>query len=259
MKMLTLFQRKKKLPDAVIFIDFEHWTISLSNLFGLHPNVQGFYKNISERFTVKKIMVFADFSNEVLTIEKERWSDIPCEIIDTQNESPYKKGLTDFVMLDAIYRQVQADKRIGTYILFTGGDHFSYISKYLRELKKNVVVYGIRNAFSGRLKDEADEIIELPTETDEQERYYRLIIDNFNYIYNNANNLIIPTFCSTASILSLRNNIPEARIQEAIQELLDRGILYKSLTRVNYSNTVRILRIDWKKAIEAGLWSADRA
>ena len=259
MKMLTLFQRKKKLPDAVIFIDFEHWTISLSNLFGLRPNVQGFYEDIIKRFTVKKIMVFGDFSSNILNVEKERWNDIPCEIIDTQYESLYKKELTDFVMLDAIYRQAQSDKRTVNYLLFTGDGHFSYVSKYLREQKKNVIIYGIRGAFSSGLKDEADEIIELPSEKDEKERYFRLIIDNFNYIYNNDKSRIFPTFRSTAAIISARYNIPEERIREALQELLDRGILYKSLTRVDYANTVKILKVEWKKAINAGLWSVDRA
>ncbi|MDD4122226.1 MAG: NYN domain-containing protein [Eubacteriales bacterium] len=257
--MFNFFRKNDRLSAAVIFVDFEHWTISLSNLFGLRPNVQGFYDTVSKRFSVKKIMVFGDFSNDILNTEKDRWNDIPCEIIDTQNESLYKKDLTDFVMLDAIYRQVQSDKQCKNYILFTGDGHFSYASKYLREQKKNVIIYGIRNAFSGRLKDEADESIELPSEIDEKERYFRLIIDNFNYIYNNDNSRILPTFRSTAAVISARNNIPEERIREALQELLDRGILYKSLTRVDYANTIKILKVEWKKAINAGLWSADRA
>ena len=259
MRMFELFQRKKKRPDAVVFIDFEHWTISLSALFGLHPNVRGFYEDIEKLFTVKRLMVFGDFSNETLNAEKGRWNDIPCEIIDTQNGSPYKKELTDFVMLDAIYRQAQTDKKTANYILFTGDGHFSYVSRYLREQKKNVTVYGIRSAFSGRLKAEADNVIELPTENEEKERYFRFIIDNFNYIYNNEKSRIIPTFRSTAAVVAARNNVPEERVREALQELIDRGILYKSIMRIDYANQVKILKVEWKKAIDAGLWSADRA
>lgn len=259
MRMFGIFQRKKKLPDAVVFVDFEHWTISLSNLFGLRPNVQGFYEALAAQFSIKRIAVFGDFSNEILKKEKWRWDEIPCKIIDTQNGSAYKKEMTDFVMLDAIYRQAQTDRKTHHYVLFTGDGHFSYVTRYLRDQNKVVVVYGIRDAFSRRLKNEADEIVELPTQSDEKERYFRFIIDNFNYIYNNEKNRIIPTFRSTVSVVSSRNNVPEERIRDAVQELLDRGILYKSLIKVDYQNQVRILKVEWKKAIDAGLWSPDRA
>ena len=130
-------KRRQVKPTAAMFVDFEHWCYSLDRIYGMRPKVKEQYDEIAERFDIKKIFFFGDFSNPKLQSEISGIREITDSIIDTQNPSPViKKDFTDFIMLDYIYQEVDDNPNISTYILFTGDGHFSSVVRYLQLKKK---------------------------------------------------------------------------------------------------------------------------
>lgn len=50
-------------------------------------------------------------------------------------------------------------------------------------------------------------------------------------------------------------SVAENNVRTALQELMDKGIIYKASDRADTGNLVRVLRVDWNKAEESGLMS----
>jgi len=250
-------KRRQVKPTAAMFVDFEHWCYSLDRIYGMRPKVKEQYDEIAERFDIKKIFFFGDFSNPKLQSEISGIREITDSIIDTQNPSPViKKDFTDFIMLDYIYQEVDDNPNISTYILFTGDGHFSSVVRYLQlKKKKKVVVYGIRGAVSNKFRAVASECIEIPREDQEREYFYKLILENFNHISSKNDKKIFPTFNSTVKAVSSYFSVAENNVRTALQELMDKGIIYKASDRADTGNLVRVLRVDWNKAEESGLMS----
>lgn len=89
----------------------------------------------------------------------------------------FKKDFTDFIMLDKIYQTAYSDKDIDTYIIFTGDSHFTSVVLFLKNVcRKKVVVYGVKNAFSGQLMTAASKSRVI--EPDELSPLCRAIVEN---------------------------------------------------------------------------------
>jgi len=264
MNLFGMFRKRAKQaepPSAVIFVDYEHWSISLEKLYGMKPRVKERYNEISKKYNIKKILFFGDFTNPTLRSQMDNIREITNNIIDTANSgASFKKDFTDFIMLDYIYQEADEHPDIDTYILFTGDGHFSSVTRYLKIRKqKKVVVYGVKGAVSGKLKSIADECIELPTVDDERGKYYDMLIENFNYLFTKRQKKVYPTFFSTIKNVASHYNVSEDNVRMALQELIDMGVIIKKDERVDYNRTVKVLGVDWEQAIKHGLWSADRA
>lgn len=100
------------------------------------------------------------------------------DIVETKNGGGYfKKDFTDFIMLDKIYQTAYSDKNIDTYIIFTGDSHFTSVVLFLKNVcRKKVVVYGVKNAFSGQLMTAASKSRVI--EPDELSPLCRAIVEN---------------------------------------------------------------------------------
>ena len=64
------------------------------------------------------------------------------------------KDFTDFIILDAIYRDAAKKDSPDVFVIFTGDAHFNLAIKYLRELKKKVIIYGVKRSLSNKLKSD---------------------------------------------------------------------------------------------------------
>ena len=60
---------KEGLPSAVVFVDYEHWYISLNNNYGIRPNIKAWFEDLQKRVNVKEVLFFADFSHKNLAEE----------------------------------------------------------------------------------------------------------------------------------------------------------------------------------------------
>ena len=136
----NLFGKKKK---AVAFVDYEYWFYSYKTRFGLTPDPVKWLEDVKLDYELTDIWVFGDFSNPSLTEEVGKIRCITNNIIETGNTfRNKKKDMTDFVMLDYIYRAADENRKVRTYLIFTGDGHFQSVVKYLTEKKKKKVQSG---------------------------------------------------------------------------------------------------------------------
>ena len=113
--MLGIFKKlgtrkKSGKKRAMVYVDFEHWYISLEKLFGEKPDVKAFRKELAERYDIVDIAFFGDFSNPSLRGEIHNIRMITSTIIETQNSSPnFEKDFTDFIILDHTFNIANID------------------------------------------------------------------------------------------------------------------------------------------------------
>ena len=176
-------------------------------------------------------------------------------IIETQQTfSRYKKDMTDFIMLDYIYQTAYTKSDITTFIIFTGDGHFQSVTKYLiQKLNKKVIIYGVRDSVSKQLRTVASECYMLPTDAETLRGYYEMIVSNLAYVSEKSN--IIPTFNGTVSAVARHNEVPEELIHAALQEMLDKGLIYQRLQRVAFNKEVKVVAANWEELAKQGLWS----
>jgi len=200
-----------------------------------------------KKYNIRNVVFFADFSNPKLKNEIANIRQITNTIIDTQNSGHYKKDYTDFIMLDYIYQNAIDNESTDVYIIFTGDGHFSSVVKFLtNKLRKKVVIYGVSGAFSSHLKTAATECRELP-DADEQNKYCKIIVDNFRFIHNQKKKRIIPTFMSTVETLSSQHDIPQEKIKEALSKMIDENYILKKEKKMPRGQSIKVLEANWKK------------
>lgn len=234
-------------PKAVVFVDFEHWYISLDKMYHVRPAIREWRDNIAEKYDITEILFFGDFSNSSLRNEIARIREVSNFIVDTQNTSSHhKKDFTDFIMLDHIYQKAIVGSNIDTFIIFTGDGHFNSVVQFIaNRCKKEVGIYGVKNAVSNQLKTSASWYIELPRD-DFMLKYYKMILENLKRIegsYHRSH----ATFMKTVTIVAQRNNVDEELIQTALQQLIQKGYILQKRERAGYGKTINVLRADWAK------------
>lgn len=251
-----LFRKKVQgPPKAIVFVDYEHWYYSYQNLYGLKPDPIEWRKKLELTYQLEDVMVFADFSHKGIKDELSKLRSMTNTIIETQQTfRNYKKDMTDFIMLDYIYQISALRPDIPTVIIFTGDGHFQSVTKYLiQRLRKEVIVYGVKDAFSSHLKDVATSYIELPVAENILEAYYPMIVRNLSEVTERPT--IIPTFLGTVAAVSRRNEAPETLVHAALSEMLKKGFVYQREQKVNFNRTIKVVAANWDKLEQAGLWS----
>lgn len=160
--MINLFKLKGSRKRAMVFVDYESWFYSYKTLFRMRPDPRAFRASIEADYDIEDIMVFGDFSSPGMAEELGKLRNITNTIIETGNTfNRRKKDMTDFIMLDYIYQYADENRKVGTYIIFTGDGHFQSVTKYLVQKKrKNVVIYGVKDTISRQLRDAASEVRE---------------------------------------------------------------------------------------------------
>jgi len=246
-----LFGKKKK---AIAFIDYEYWFYSYKTRFGITPDPIKWFDEVQKLYDFTEILVFGDFSNPALRDEVGKIRYITNNIIETGNTYfGNKKDMTDFVMLDYIYRAADENRRIRTYLLFTGDGHFQTVVKHLTgRKKKKVVVCGIRDSMSRQLQTVATELIFFPKDEVEFLEYAKMIINNMAYVADK--DTIIPTFWGTVDAVSKYNNVPQEAIVATLKKMLDMEYLIRKQRKIPFSKTVTVLTANWEKLIKDGLW-----
>lgn len=247
--------KETKKTKAIAFVDYEHWYYSYQNMYHIKPDIIGWRKELEKKHNLDDVMVFANFSHKGIREELTKIRCITNSIIETQQIiANFAKDMTDFIMLDYIYQYVNEHPDTDTYIIVTGDAHFQSVVKYLiQKHGKKVVVYGVKNAFSSQLKQIASETVELPTSEEVIRGVYPLIVDNMAYVSDKYT--IVPTFSSTARTLSERYNVPEKLVRAALNEMLEKGLLYTRKRAVRFNQTVTVLAANWDALAKEGLWS----
>lgn len=246
-----MFGKKKK---AIAFVDYEYWFYSYKTRFGITPDPVRWLEDIKHTYDVMQVWVFGDFSNPALKEEVGKIRCITNNIIETGNTyHNKKKDMTDFVMLDYIYRAADENRRTRTYLIFTGDGHFQSVVKYLIERKKKkVVLCGIRDSMSRQLQVVATDLMLYPKEEVKFREYAKMIISNMAYVSDK--DTIIPTFWGTVEAVARRNNVPQDAVVDTLKKMLDEEYLIRKERKIKFQKTVMVLTANWEKLIKDGLW-----
>jgi len=249
-----LFGRSSEKPKAAVFVDYEHWFISLDKNFHIKPDIESFIDELNKKYDVADVSFFGNFSNTSLNSEMHRIRGFTNKIVETDNGKDfYKKDYTDFIILDHIYQSAYTDNSIDTYIIFTGDGHFSSAVLFLKNVcRKNVVVYGVKGAFSGQLKQAASFFCELPSEDQKLTPYFRMIISSL-YALENENKNAYPSFIKTVKAVAEKYNADEELVKTALEKLMSDGYITQYVKKIK-GRAVKLLATDYGKAEKDGLF-----
>ena len=250
-------KNKDKRKKAIAFIDFEHWYISLDKLHRQRPDVRAWRDELAEQYLLDDIYVFGDFSNPSLRSEIEKIRHVTNLIIETKNASGfYKKDFTDFIMLDNIYQSAINRKDVDAFIIFSGDGHFSSVVSFLaNRCRKEVGVYGVRDALSSQLKNTATWVKELPSQEDAMIGYYYPILQNLKQLEERPKPSY-PAFRTTCEYVAKYYNLNEESVKAAMTDLINKGYVYQKDVQVS-NRQLRVLYVIWKKVIEDGIWNEE--
>ena len=234
--------------NAVAFVDFEHWYISMEKMYGKKPDIKGWYNLMETRYKVGEIYFFADFSNASLKAEIPKIRQITNFVIETQNTSAhYKKDFTDFIMLDHIYQKAMTASDTEVFIIFSGDGHFSSVVSFLtNRLKKTVGIYGVKGAVSGILRSTATWLVELPVEDQTKALCYKTILSNLRNLEDNHGENARPGFRKTVAAAAVSSGVDEDTVAEVLREMIDRGYIVQTSKKVN-KKSIKVLNVNWKK------------
>ena len=164
------------------------------------------------------------------------------------------KDMSDFVMLDHIYRAAADRHSPRTFILFTGDGHFAPAVRHLvQDLRKNVILYGIRGSVSNFLKDAVSECREFPDGEAEMRLYWHYIVDYCDSIAEHRPNTLL-TFKRVASDVAAEHDIPQQSVENAFSEMVSNGWFTQKMHSFPNRQSIRIVVPEWDKLIEAGLY-----
>ena len=246
----------KRVNDAVAFVDYEYWYISMKDLYHAQPDLKGWCERLRERYRVRSIQFFGNFLDRNLAGEVARIREVSNDIIETNcdNAGLFMKDMSDVIMLDAIYRAAVEKRSPQTFVLFTGDGHFQPVVRYLvQDLGKRVELYGIRSTVSRALRDAASETFEIPEEDRQLVECFQYIVADFNRIALNHDNPFA-TYQSLVTRVSRNSGLPKERIEMAVSEMVNRGYITRKKHRVAYDRPmINVLIPEWDDLIEAGL------
>lgn len=244
----NLFNNKS---SAAVFVDYEHWYYGYNNIFSMKPNVEEWFEELKEEYSIKNITFFGDFHGSPIENELPRLEKITKNVVHTASTNDgVDKDFTDFIILDAIYRQAAKKNSPDIFIIFTGDAHFDLAIKYLREIRKKVILYGVKHSLSNKLKASANSYVEMPRSNQERQYYYDAILQSL-YILKKRRKMA--TYSKTVENVSAHSGVSKERIQAALNDLVNNK--YLNMTEKKYKGKrPKILEADWKKLREDGLW-----
>ena len=255
--MFGLFKKRKSTkPKATVFVDYEHWFISLDRLHNKkRPDLRSFRDTLSQKNELQEIFIFADFSNPALRNELPKLREITNHIIETQNtSSAHKKDFTDFIMLDHIYQLAISSPSTDAFIIFSGDGHFSSVTNYLKsKLGKEVGVYAVRGGLSTQLKNTASWTMLLPETTDPNAVVYNMILTSLRNLSENKQKRSYPSFKGTVSAVSRYNRIPARVVTSALRELIKKECITQESVKLDDAE-INTLKVDWQKCKILGYW-----
>ena len=157
-------------------------------------------------------------------------------------------------MLDHIYQKAIDGNGIDTFIIFTGDGHFNSVVQFIaNRCKKEIGIYGVKNAISNQLKTSASWYTELPND-DYMLKYYRMILENLKRIESSYRRSHA-TFMKTVTLVAQRNNVDEELIQAALEQLIQKGYILQKREKSGYGKTINVLHADWTRLRRDGIFT----
>lgn len=258
MGIMDLLGRKRE-NQAMAFVDYEHWFFSLREKFGVKPDVLAWAKEVRDQYDISQMLFFGNFLQEILQDEVTRVRTVTNDIVETQFGNPgYRiKDMSDFILLDHLYRASEDRRSPQTFLLFTGDGHFAPVVRHLvQEKKKTVIVYGIRGCVSHFLKENATECREIPDEEEQLQLCRQLIVAYYDRMFQRYGEATL-TFRKVVDTVSQDHNLPSQAVEIALSQMMNEGLMVKRRHRTPRGNSINIVAPEWDKLIEAGLYKPE--
>ena len=239
-------------PKAIVFIDYEHWYFSMVNNFKLRPNIRAWRNKVAESYDIVEMLIFADFSKEMLVNELAKMREVTNAIIETRSSNGYlKKDYTDFIILDYIYQRAITLKDVDNFIIFTGDGHFSSVIAFLKnQCGKQVGVCAVRNSFSTQLRDIASWWYELPDDGDVLKDVCGVLIENFRYIEREREEkgrVIRATFTKTVDNVATHYDLDKDIVKDGLIYLINNDYVYRDQEKISFNEFIYVLKVRWDK------------
>ena len=248
--------KKDKKLEAQVFVDYEHWYYAYRNKFQMKPNIEEWIEELKQEYNVTSLYVFGDFSKYNIGNDLERLKGITKNIIHTASDKEVvDKDFTDVIILDAIYRSAAKKDKTKVYVLFTGDAHFTKVAEYLKEIGKKVIIYGVKYSFSNKLKSVATSYVEMPRQSQEKHHYNELILNSL-YKQKQKNRSVV-TYWKTIQCVADYNKVPKDKVRIAVDGLIKQKYLYKEDKKFKRGKVVSILKADWDKISNDGIWEKE--
>lgn len=231
-----------------MFVDYEHWYISLNNNYGIRPNIKAWFEHLQKRVNVKEVLFFADFSHKNLAEEIGRIRPFTNKIIDTRSPTGTQKDFTDFIILDNIYQKALMADDTEAFILFSGDGHFSSVTSFLKNIYgKEVGIYAIKGCFSKQLQETSTWHVSLPNDDDVYGLYYQKIFEYLK-MEENKKSKSLPTATKCVAALSQNKRLERKKILAALDRLIEEDVLSKRSFNSQGVSVKDALFVDWELA-----------
>ncbi len=239
----------------MIFVDYEHWHVSLYKKYSMRPQIRQWRDSIAKDYEIQDIYFFGDFSNPGMKYEIPKIREVTNNVIETQNTSQfYKKDFTDFIMLDYIYQHAIEKNSPDTFIIFTGDGHFSSVVKFLvNNRKKKVIIYAVKDSLSGMLRSSAGHCIELPTDDQVNLHYYSMIAGHVIPRKNEKGKDILPTFVPTVNTVADKYKLERELIKGKLEEMIAKGYIVQEYKTIGWHKHIKVLYLDKERSEADGI------
>ena len=172
------------------------------------------------------------------------------DIVETKNGGArFKKDFTDFIMLDKIYQTAYSRKSVDTFIILTGDGHFTSVVLFLKNTcHKNVIVYGVKGAFSAQLMTAAGKYYLI--EPDPLAHICVHIVESLRTLERESRDAK-PTFMKTIDAVSAKSGIDKSLVKQAMEHLFEKGCISQYVRKLG-RNEVKLLKVDYKLCEKLG-------
>jgi hypothetical protein len=207
------------MKKTAVFIDHESWFYGMLNLHNELPDVDKVLGNIEKN---NEVIIRKAFGNLPVTgnqnlIEKEKLNKYGYDLEYTY-EGNVKGDLTDFVVVDNIYRTLMNYKDIQKFIILSGDAHYLQVIRTLKEFGKEVEIWGVMGTISA-VFNIFDPIVISSKLTN---NIRKKIVDEM-YI---SESLSIPmTFGDLSDSICLKYGLEEERVKKELRLLITKGFL----------------------------------
>ena len=249
------FKKKNSKPYAYVFVDYEHWYVSMYKRYSLRPRIREWRDEIAKTYNIKEMLFFADFSNPGMRAEIPRIREVTNLVIETQNTSPhYKKDFTDFIMLDNIYQKAFSSPDVDTFIIFTGDGHFSSVVRFLAQnCGKKVLIYAVKDGLSGQLKNVCSKAYEVPNDKDIDITYFSMIAKQIKDTDTTGRRLPDPSFASVVGAVSEHYGIDREQIKEYANKMTKAEYITVTPHKISYNKRISTVKLNEDKITSDGI------
>lgn len=218
---------KKK---TAVFIDHESWYYGLLNLHGDMTNVDNVLGVIEEQneVTFKKAFGNLPFGEKQNILEREKLSTYGYKLEHTF-EGNVKGDLTDFVVVDSIYRSMINNPDIEKYIIISGDAHYLQVLRTLKEYGKEVEIWAVFGTISAVFNEFCINVIYPDTNNNDLANK----ITQEVFISDTLSSMI--TSKNLVKSVSEKYNITEDKVWNELGMLVSKGIL-KEINFLNKKN-----------------------